>query len=248
MDQPQIHHGGRYAIVDALRGFAIWLMFVYHFSWDLTYFGFADFQVTTDPAWIWFARFIAGTILLVMGIAQAIAAERPFNRAVFLKRLVTILACAIGISAATYMVDPGTFIFFGILHHITLASILMLVIVRMQTQNLVMLAAVCLIAPLMFTHEVFFVPWLWWVGLSPVSPPTIDYVPLLPWLGVSIIGIIAGRTWFTGRTPSTLTAWQPQSLISKLIHGAGKHSLLLYMVHQPVLFGGCYAAFWVLSR
>jgi uncharacterized membrane protein len=247
MGQHGDHRVSRYAVVDAFRGVAIWLMFVYHFSWDLTYFGFADFQVTTDPAWIWFARIIAGTILLVMGISQAIAAERDFVRATFLKRLTIIVACAAGISAATYMVDPNSFIFFGILHHITIASILMLAIIRMQTQNLVILAGVCLLMPLFFTHEIFFAPWLWWVGLSPVSPPTIDYVPLLPWLGISIIGVLIGRTWFTGREPGALAAWKPSSLLSKLIHGAGKHSLLLYMIHQPILFGGCYGIYWILN-
>ncbi len=240
----------RYAIIDTLRGVAIWLMFIYHFSWDLTYFGFADFQVTTDPYWLWFARFIAGTILLVMGISQAIAAERPFNRGIFIKRLVIILACAAGISIATYQMDPNTFIFFGILHHITLASILMLVVIRMQTQNLVLIAAICLIGPLYFTNEIFFVPWLWWVGLSPVTPPTIDYVPLLPWFGVAVTGVLIGRLWFierfTGRPQTGLINWQSGNLVTRLIHLAGKHSLLLYMAHQPLLFGGCYAAYWAL--
>ncbi len=241
------HSAARYAVIDAVRGFAIWLMFVYHFSWNLTYFGFADFGVVSDPYWIWFARFIAGTILLVMGISQAIAAKREFNLRSFVKRLTLIAASAVAISIGTYQMDPNTFIFFGILHHIALASIIMLLIVRLPTQTLVVLALFCLIAPRFFVHDIFFVNWLWWVGLSPVTPPTIDYVPLLPWLGVSIIGVLVGRHLFTDHTSSALVEWRPTTAPTRLLHLAGRHSLLLYMIHQPVLFGGVYGLYWILN-
>lgn len=237
----------RYAAIDALRGTAIWLMFFYHFSWDLAYFGFTDFQVVTNPYWMWFARFIAGTILLVMGISQGIVSKREFDLRAFLRRLAIITACAATISIGTYLMDPGVFIFFGVLHHIALVSILMLLAVRLPTATLGLLAAFCLIVPKFFTHEIFFAKWLWWVGLTPVSPPALDYVPLLPWFAVSLIGVIVGRYLFTGSGPRILGAWQPMNAASRLIHLAGRHSLLLYMIHQPILFGAVYGAYRVLN-
>ena len=63
----------RYMMVEVVRGIAILFMIVYHFSWDLTYFGLADFGIFSDPYWIWFAKFIAGLILLVMGVTQVMA-------------------------------------------------------------------------------------------------------------------------------------------------------------------------------
>jgi len=236
----------RYAIIDTLRGAAIWLMFVYHFSWDLTYFGFADFGVVTNPYWLWFARFIAGTILLVMGMSQAVSAERQFNRKTFLKRVAVIGACAAAISFGTYQMNPNTFIFFGILHHIALVSLVMPFLVRLQTQTLTVLAVFSLVAPQFFEHEIFFVEWLWWVGLSPVTPAALDYVPILPWIGLSLIGVVIGRQLFTGQPSHTFGEWQPTNAASRLIHLAGRHSLLLYMIHQPILFGGVYGIYWLL--
>ena len=66
----------RYALIDAARGVAIALMVVYHFSWDLTFFGLADFRVFTDPWWIWFANVIVFIILGTMGVTQVMARRR----------------------------------------------------------------------------------------------------------------------------------------------------------------------------
>ena len=120
----------RYAIVDATRGAAIVLMFVYHFSWDLTYFGFADFGIFTDWRWVWFARFIAGLILLVMGTSQVLARARgrTFTARSFFTRLAVICGAAALVSAATYMMDPRSYVFFGILRHVALASVLRAVV------------------------------------------------------------------------------------------------------------------------
>jgi len=226
-----------------IRGFAILLMFIYHFSWDLTYFRFADFGIVTDPYWIWFARFIAGLILLVMGMGQAIAFEQGFNRKKFFKRLAIISTSAAAVSLATYQIDPATFVFFGILHHIALASIVLALALYLPTSTLITLAVVCLAAPQFFTHQIFFVEWLWWVGLSPVTPLTIDYVPVLPWLGVSLLGAIIAREYRDHASLTTLLTWQPRHPASRLVYFAGRHSLVLYLVHQPVLFGGVYLAF-----
>jgi len=240
----------RYASVDVLRGAAIVLMISYHFSWDLSYFGFADFRVTTDQYWIWYARFIAGTILLVMGISQAIVATRPFNRHLFLRRLLIVTSAALTVSIGTYAMDPQTFVFFGILHHIALVSILMIFLIRLPSGTLAGLAVISLLAPTLLRHEIFFAKGLWWVGLTPVAPLSVDYVPLLPWLGLSLVGVVVGRYCFAGTSlpgwPG-LVAWQPTGIVTRLLRLAGRHSLFIYLIHQPLLFGGTYAVYLLLN-
>jgi uncharacterized membrane protein len=233
----------RYPIVDVFRGFAILLMIVYHFSWDLTAFGFAHFDIFGDPAWIWFAKSIAGLILLVMGVSQALAEERGFRLGPFFRRLALVSACAALVSVGTYFVDPRTFVYFGILHHIALASILLVGLLHLPTVLLAVLTPLTLATPWLLTLPQFTPNLLAWTGVTPHHPPAVDLVPLFPWFGIVLLGVVLGRT--VPQTPlwATATAWTPSNILSRLCRLAGVHSLLIYMIHQPILFGGL----WVIA-
>ena len=66
------------------------------------------------------------------------------------------------------------------------------------------------------------------------KPATEDYVPLLPWLGVVMIGIALGH-WLSLQQFRPLRPLIPGS--AALAVWMGRHSLLVYMVHQPILIG-----------
>jgi uncharacterized membrane protein len=230
----------RYVIFDVIRGVAILLMIVYHFSWDLTFFGLANFQIFTDHWWIWFANIIVIMILGVMGISQVMARQRAFNLSSFLRRFAQITASAAAVSLATWYMDPGTYVFFGILHHIALASVLITGAILLPSVLLVILAALVFAAPHYFVIDVFAADWMLWLGLSPSPPSAVDYVPMAPWFAVPLLGIVVGRWFFNSDQAQVLLAWQPQF---PLLHGvrlAGRHSLMIYLVHQPVLYGALY--------
>ena len=55
------------------------------------------------------------------------------------------------------------------------------------------LGAVCLFLPALVSHPFFDTRWTNWVGLVTRKPITEDYVPVLPWLGVMLWGLAAGR-------------------------------------------------------
>ncbi len=223
-----------------LRGVAILLMIVYHFSWDLTYFRFAEFRIWEDPGWRWFARIIVTMFLGVTGLAQVLAAARGRTRGVFIRRLGLIVGCAAIVSAATYWVDPSSYIFFGILHHIALASVVAVVVLPWPTAALAVLAVFCFAAPALLTGPAFSASWLLWLGLNPVPPLSVDYVPFFPWFGVPLVGMVAGRL-LAGRGPViSALEWDPKGPVSRLVRFAGRRSLAIYMVHQPLLFGGLY--------
>jgi uncharacterized membrane protein len=215
-------------------------MIVYHFSWDLTVFGLADFGVFTDPAWIWFAYVIVIIILGVMGISQVMARRRGLTLKAVSRRFALIAGSAGAVSLATYLMDPGSYVFFGILHHIALASILIAGALYLASPVLVVLAAAIVAAPEYLAHPVFAADWLLWVGLAPVTPESVDYVPLVPWLGVPLLGVVAGRWMFRSGSVPAVLAWRPAHPITRLIRLAGRHSLALYLIHQPVLYGGLY--------
>jgi uncharacterized membrane protein len=233
----------RYAIFDTIRGVAILMMIVYHFSWDLTFFGFADFHIFTDPWWIWFANVIVIMILGVMGVSQVMARQRKFDLKVFLRRFALIASCAGAVSLATWFLDPGTFVFFGILHHIALASLLIAGAILLPSGVLIALAILLLAAPHYFTATIFAPDWLLWLGLSPSAPAAVDYVPVAPWFAVPLLGIAAGRWFFQSRFAPAALDWNPQNTVMQIVRFAGRNSLVIYMVHQPILYGGLYIAF-----
>ncbi|MCP5368703.1 MAG: DUF1624 domain-containing protein [Hyphomicrobiales bacterium] len=230
----------RHASLDMVRGVAILAMVVYHFSWDLTFFGLADFRIFEDPAWIWFARCIAGTFLFVMGVAQVMARRRGLSAPAFWRRFALVAGCAAAISAATWAMDPETFIFFGILHHMALAALLIVPCLRLPTVGLAALALFCFAAPDLLTGPAFGHPLLAWTGLAPYVVLSSDFVPLFPWFGVALAGAVTGRAVLRdGRLPPALD-WSDRAPPARALRLAGRYSLLIYMVHQPLLFGGLY--------
>jgi uncharacterized membrane protein len=85
-------------------------------------------------------------------------------------------------------------------------------------------------------------PWLNWIGLMTHKPATEDYVPLLPWFGVLLIGMFAGRYFWRGAARSAVLDWQANGTVGRALIWAGRHSLAIYMVHQPLLIGVLYLA------
>ena len=230
----------RYALIDTVRGVAILLMFVYHFSWDLTFFGFAQFQIFSNPYWIWFAKIIASIILFVMGVSQVMARRRGLTPKAYFRRLGFIAACAGVVSLTTYQIDPATYVFFGILHHVALASVILAALIYLPTSALIVLATLCVVAPNFLASPIFSADWLLWTGLSTSQPVSVDFVPLVPWFSVLLLGVVLGRLMFSDGTVPKLFMWQPSNPLTRLVCLAGRYSLLLYMIHQPFLFGGLY--------
>lgn len=230
----------RYPLIDTVRGVAILLMIVYHFSWDLTFFGMANFQIFTDPVWIWFAKIIVSIILMVMGVSQVMARKKPFTAAVFLRRFGLISGSAAAVTIITYWMDPASYVFFGILHHIALTSLILSALIFVPSLPLLLLAVIVLAAPGFLTHPVFEIDWLLWVGLTPVTPVSIDYVPLVPWLAVPIVGVVTGRWILQNEMFRSKLHWRPTRPASRIVNFAGRNSLIIYLAHQPILYGGLY--------
>ena len=84
--------------------------------------------------------------------------------------------------------------------------------------------------------------WLIWLGLAPRSFTSLDYVPLLPWFGVVLMGMAGGALLYKDlgrRFPlPDISAWPP---VRGLIF-LGRNSLAVYILHQPLLLGLIYLA------
>ncbi|MBP2297533.1 DUF1624 domain-containing protein [Azospirillum picis] len=227
--------------LDIARGLALVAMALYHASWDATYFGFASFDLLRDPAWLAARTTILSSFLLLAGIGLALAARGGLDRGRFLRRLGRVSAAAAAVSAVSYVLFPDSPIFFGVLHHIAVASVIGLAFVRLPAAVTLAVAAGALLAGLSLSFPLFDSPWLRWIGLVSVEPDSNDFVPLLPWIGVVLAGIAVGRHW-PGIGDGAATATRA----GRALAFAGRHSLAVYLLHQPLLFGVAWAAAQIL--
>jgi uncharacterized membrane protein len=262
LDAPASASAARLPLIDAARGVAIVAMAVYHFAWDLRFFGYISADVGGDLGWRIFARSIAGSFLLLVGVSLVLASRHGFDRSRFLRRLAILAAAAAAVTAVTYFVFPDAFVFFGILHCIVLSSVLALPFLRAPVLVTIAAAAFVLVLPHLFRHSLFDHPALLWIGLFTVPPRSNDFVPILPWLGIVLLGVAAARLLGTpsasgerGARTRALGSSQmvpnteefpvsgPSSAkILRPLVWAGRRSLPIYLLHQPLFFGLVYAA------
>ncbi len=227
----------RIAALDLIRGVALAGMVVYHFSYDLAAERLISADVVNELGWKLFARTVAGTFLLLVGVNLVLANRYGVKVGPFLRRLALIAGSALLVTIATWWFEPGAFVFFGILHEIAVASVLAIPFLRAPPWLTALVAAVLIALPQFFASPIFDTPALWWVGLSAVPPVTVDYVPIFPFFGVVLAGVVAGRLLLTHASASAFARWRPTNQVERLVMLAGRWSLLIYLVHQPILVG-----------
>ena len=222
----------RYALIDVLRGGAIALMIGYHASFDLNYHGWIHQDFNNSAFWLIARAFIVSMFLLLAGISLALNAQRADSTSFWHRQAKLLAACA-AVSLGSYLMFPQSYIFFGILHFILLASLLGRMCTRLNYLNLVAgLAA--LFAGISYSDTLFNTPLLQWLGFMTYKPYTEDYVPFFPWFGVVLIGIFLGRQIIS--RPEKFIGYQPGPG-AKTLALAGRHSLVIYLIHQPLLLG-----------
>lgn len=231
----------RIALIDVLRGLALLAMASYHFGWDLEFFGYAEPGAASRGLMKWYARGIAATFLMLAGFSLVLAHQSGINWPSFRKRLAMVAGTALLISVGTYIATPNAFIFFGILHQIALGSLIGLAFLRVPASVTLTAAGLMIAAPHFLRSAFFDTPSLWWVGLSSIDPPSNDYVPLLPWTGMVLIGMAFAKLFARFgiiQRLSTLNA--ESSRPGKALGFLGRHSLVFYLTHQLVLVASVY--------
>jgi uncharacterized membrane protein len=231
----------RWPAIDVARGLAIVAMVIYHFAWDLSFVRLIATDIIGHPAWRLFARMIAGSFLVLVGIGLVLAHGERVRRRSFIRRLAVIGGAALAITLVTRIAVPGEYIFFGILHCIAVSSVLALPFLRAPLAALAGAAGICFAAPLVFTTPALDTPLLDWLGLGSSTPATNDYVPIFPWFGFVLIGIGAGR--LLHRSRENAPSWSPslpwwKNRLAQALIWSGRYSLIIYLAHQPLLLGG----------
>jgi uncharacterized membrane protein len=234
---------GRIDAIDIARGAALVAMAIYHFAWDLEFFGYVPASMTAVGGWKLFARCIASSFLFLVGVSLFLGHAKGIRWPGFLRRLAMVAGAALAISVVTYIAVPSGFIFFGILHQIALASVLGLAFLRLPAVVTLIAAAAVVAAPHYLHSDFFNDPWWWWTGLSESRPRSNDYVPVFPWFGAVLAGITAAKIAEQTGLFAKLATLQAPRWSWPLVFG-GRHSLAVYLIHQPVLI----ASVWLFAQ
>lgn len=211
--------------LDSLRGIAVIWMVIFHTSYDLRMFHYVDWDFTSG-FWFAFPRVIAFTFLFCVGVSLHFGHTPKVNWGAIKKRSLKLGISAILVSIGTYFVFPAQWIFFGTLHCIFVGSILgALLVNRKKTALVIMLVLIILQYGVGYDIK--------WVS-SVVQKPSMDFIPIYPWFWAILLGIVSAP--YLSRIP-LINNIKPTPFLNSL----GQHSLVIYLVHQPVIFGVIWA-------
>lgn len=228
--------------IDAARGVALLAMAVYHLSWDLFWFRLVGWNVATGAGWRAFAVAIAASFLFLVGVSLVLANAGAFRWRAIGTRFARIALAAAAVSLGTWYGLGDQFVRFGILHCIALASLLALPFLRLPPAAALLAVALTASLPFWARAEIFNHAGLLWTGLATAPPAAVDYVPLVPWFAAVLLGVLAGRRALSNGLLRRLGKWRARGAGSRLAVLAGRHSLLVYLLHQPILFGLVWSA------
>jgi uncharacterized membrane protein len=241
----------RYWEIDALRGAAVLGMIGFHLAWDLAMFGLVRVNMGRGP-WPWFSRVIATTFLTLVGISLVISDSKRQDAPRFRKYLLRgakVFGLGMIITLVTYLALGRSYVFFGILHLIGFSIVAAYPFLPYRCRWVSLLLGIVIIAAgSTLNRQTATTPWFIWLGVNERSRSMVDWYPVLPWFGMVLVGIWLGHTLYTGgQRRFTLPDWSGAPVIRQFAT-LGRHALLIYLVHQPVLMGILFAVDWIRSR
>lgn len=238
----------RVRLLDTLRGVAVIYMIAFHTFYDLYYM----FDVPWAKAVLDildYALLAAGIIFVFLGGVTIRFAANPAKhgaRALVLAGIFT---------AVTAFMMPGQAIYFGVLHFFAVAMLVYSVIGKVMDKIPVWITVPVLLALYVFTmntKEGYF----GLEGLFTVELPSIlyynnnlypfgiigrgfassDYYPIFPWIFLFLVGTIFGRLFIDkDGDQKVLPKWVYRRYLP-VTSFIGKNSLLIYVLHQPIIY------------
>lgn len=211
--------------LDYLRGFCILAMIAVHFIYDLS----ELYSLLPPPGALFnFVKNGGGTVFFLLSGICAFLGSHP------LKRGLTVLGCALAVGTVT--AAAGTPVRFGVLHALGSCMLLWTLFRNIPQKILPWTALLATAVGMLFKGISVSSPFLYPVGLTAPGFVSADYFPLFPYFGYFLAGACLGAVLYpTGR--SLLPDSCFRGAVSRVFLFCGRHSLPLYLLHQPVLIG-----------
>ena len=225
--------------LDALRGIAILCVIVIHLVFDLTY--FLRLPIDLGPVFKAVQDYGGAFFVVLSGVCVTLG-RRSFRRGLI------VFGCGLLITAVTVgmvaldMADKSIAIWFGVLHLLGVCMMSYPLWKRLPNGALAVLSILLVVGGYVLLLFRFPVDWLFPLGIMSPDFASGDYFPLLPHLGWFMLGVVVGRTAYAGRQ-SLLPKFPANAAPIRFFQFCGRHSLWIYLAHQPLLYG----LVWVLG-
>ena len=222
--------------IDVVRGISILAMITFHFAFDLMYFGFAKSNLIYQPDWRLFERMIAFSFLFIAGLSLFITHGSSINWKSFIRRYGVTAVCAALISIVTYILFNVDMIRFGILHAIAVSGLISLLLLKLNSLSLTLLAFLILLINLLIPQPLQGNYFWQWLIYTTETPNSLDYRPIIPWITPFILGMASYQLFKRWGLLETRNGTVHRELA--ILSWLGRNSLIIYLIHQPILFGG----------
>ena len=233
----------RYFVLDAIRGFALLNMILYHASWDLVYMFDVNWSwYRSNGAYIW-QQCICWTFILLSGFCYSFGRKK-------LKRGMLVFLCGLLISIVTCTLMPESRVLFGILTLLGSCMLLMLPLETLFKKMNPYLGFLVSFSIFVFIRNINngflgFEKWnliqvpsnlyknlfTAYIGFPANNFYSTDYFALLPWFFLFLTGFFLHQIF---KKNNWLKKFAPH--VCKPLEWLGKHSLPIYAAHQPIIY------------
>ncbi|MBR5310598.1 MAG: DUF1624 domain-containing protein [Oscillospiraceae bacterium] len=242
---------GRIFFLDEMRALALIGMIIYHAAYDLYAIFGLDFDFFS-PGWDTLQLAVCCTFIVIAGISSRLTKNA-------LKHGLVVFGAGMLMTIGTYFFMPSQVIWFGVLHFLGASMIIYYLIRKSINKAPALIGAMFSLAAflclygissgtilfgnVMVPQNLYFSKFLAVIGLPGPGFRSSDYFPLIPWFFLYLTGCFAGK-WFKERKIPDFMMKKHSDFLCAI----GSNTLVIYIVHQPIIYGLLYAFFWVIEK
>ncbi|MCX7842257.1 MAG: DUF1624 domain-containing protein [Clostridia bacterium] len=210
--------------LDFLRGIALILMIYFHVVYDMNeFFGYRIAYGSGINYFIGKASVIL--FILISGISCSLSRSN-------FKRGLKLLGIALLVSLLSYLYNPEFVIKFGVIHFFAVCMLFYHLLNKLNN-ILLLLAGTGIIALGAYTSGLQASnDYLFPFGVTSPDFSSSDYYSLVPWMGLFLYGMFLSRVLYKKKT-----SLFPFRIDDTVINFLGRHTLVAYLIHQPVIIG-----------